>query len=216
MRGEKEILEALYKAVVAGNVQEARKIAEQAVKRGLSANVALEKMKDAMRTVDKKYEKKEYFIVDVASAASAMREAFKILEPHLQVESAKVAGKVVIGSLKGNVQGLGKDIVAAMLRAAGLDVVDLGVDVSPNTFVDAAVREKAQIIAISISIEETVPLLKEVVSQIRKRRLSDKIKTVIGGQAVSEKTREQYEIDAYAKDAWECVKKAQKLLKVVS
>jgi 5-methyltetrahydrofolate--homocysteine methyltransferase len=216
MREEKELLEALYDAVIAGNVQKAKKIAEQVIQRGLSVNAALEKMKDAMRAVDEKYEKKEYFIVDVASSASAMREAFKILEPHLQVESAKVVGKVVIGSLKGNVQGLGKDIVAATLRAAGLEVVDLGVDVSPNTFVDAAVGEKAQIIAISISIEETVPLLKEVVNLIRKRRLSDKIKTIVGGQAVSTETCKIYDIDAYAKDAWECVKKIQQLLKVIS
>lgn len=212
MQKDREILDALYDAVIAGNVHKARKIAEQTIQRGLSANIALERMKEAMQAVDKKYEKKEYFIVDVASAASAMREAFKVLEPHLQVESAKVVGKVVIGSLKGNVQSLGKDIVAATLRAAGLDVVDLGVNVFPNALVDAAVREKAQIIAISISIEETVPLLKEVVNLIRKRRLSDKIKTVIGGQAVSQKTCKEYDIDAYAKDAWECVKKVKDLL----
>lgn len=216
MHGEKEFLDALYDAVIAGNVQKARKIAEQTVQKGLPINVALEKMKEAMRVVDEKYEKKEYFIVDVASSASAMREAFKILEPHLQVDSAKVVGKIVIGSLKGNVQGLGKDIVAATLRAAGLDVVDLGVNVSPNAFVDVAVREKVQIIAISISIEETVPLLKEVVDLIRKRGLSDKVKTIIGGQAVSEKTCKDYDIDAYAKDAWDCVKKVQQLLKVMS
>jgi len=216
MRGDKDLLDALYDAVIAGNVQEARKIAEQTVQRGLSINAALEKMKDAMRAVDEKYERKEYFIVDVASSASAMREAFKILEPHLQVDSAKVVGKVVIGSLKGNVQGLGKDIVAATLRAAGLDVVDLGVDVSPKAFVDATVKEKAQIVAISISIEETVPLLKEVVNMLRKRKLSGKIKTIIGGQAVSEKTCKEYDVDAYAKDAWECVKKVQQLLKDIS
>jgi len=216
MQGEKELLDALYDAVIAGNMQKARKIAEQIVQRGLSVNVALEKMKDAIRAVDEKYERKEYFIVDVASSASAMREAFKILEPHLQVESAKVVGKVVIGSLKGNVQSLGKDIVAATLRAAGLDVVDLGVDVSPNTFVDAAVREKARIIAISISIEETIPLLKEVVILLRKRRLSNKIKTIIGGQAVSEKTCKEYNVDAYAKDAWDCAKKVQQLLNDIS
>jgi 5-methyltetrahydrofolate--homocysteine methyltransferase len=212
---EKMLLDALYDAVIVGNVQEARKIAEKTIQKGLSADVVLEKMKDAMRAVDRKYEKKEYFIVDVASAASAMREAFKILESHLQVESTHVVGKVVIGSLKGNVQGLGKDIVAATLRAAGFNVVDLGVDVLPNEFVDAAVREKAQIIAISISIGETVPLLREVVNQIRNRRLSDKVKTIIGGQAVSDETCKEYNINAYAKDAWECVKKVQQLLQII-
>jgi len=213
---DKDLLDSLYDAVIAGNVQKARKLAEQTVQKGLSVNVAVEKMKDAMMVVDEKYERKEYFIVDVASSATAMREAFKILEPHLQVESAKIAGKVVIGSLKGNIQGLGKDIVAATLRAAGLNVVDLGVNVSPETLVKSAVREKAQVIAISISIEETVPFLEEVVNLLRRGRLSGKIRTVIGGQAVSEGTRKKYGIDAYAEDAWDCVKKVQQLLKAAS
>jgi 5-methyltetrahydrofolate--homocysteine methyltransferase len=216
MHEEKKLLNALYDAVIAGNVQKAREIAEQTVQRRLSINIALKKMKDAMKAVDEKYEKKEYFIVDVASSASAMKEAFKILEPHLKVKSAKVVGKVVIGSLKGNVQGLGKDIVAATLRAAGLNVVDLGVNVPPKVFVDAAVGEKAQIIAVSISVEETVPFLKEIVDLIRKRKLGNKIKTVIGGQAVSKETCSEYDIAAYAKDAWDCVKKVQQLLKVLS
>ena len=208
----KELLEGLFNSVLLGDVRRAREIAEQAVSKGLSTTAALEKMREAMRVVDEKYEKKEYFIVDVASAASAMREAFKILKPHLEVEPAEVEAKVVIGSLKGNVQGLGKDIVLATLRAAGFQVSDLGVDVSPERFVDAVIQEEAQIIAISISVEETVPFLKDVMDYLRQRRLVGKVKTVIGGQAVSEKTSKEYGIDAYAKDAWDCVKKVKELL----
>ena len=212
MHEVKEILDALYNAVVLGDVRKARKIAEQALDRGISADLALETMTTAMRVVDEKYERKEYFIVDVAAAASAMREAFKVFEPHLQVKPIEVEGKVVIGSLKGNIQSLGKDIVAATLRAAGFRVVDLGADVPPDTFVDAAVREEAQIIAISVTVDETVPFLRDVVDRLRQRELSGKIKIVIGGQAVSEQTLKEYGIDAYAKDAWDCVKKVRDLL----
>lgn len=126
----------------------------------------------------------------------------------------KVAGKVILGSLKGNTQGLGKDIVAATLRAAGFKVVDLGVDVSPERFVDAAVREKAKIIGISISVNETLPFLTDVVNNLKKRKLRDKVGIVIGGQAVSEQTCKDLEVDAYAKDAWDCVKKVRRLLKI--
>ncbi len=126
----------------------------------------------------------------------------------------KVVGKVILGSLKGNTQGLGKDIVAATLRAAGFQVVDLGVDVSPERFVDAAVREKAEIIGISISVNETVPFLTDVVNNLKKRKLRDKVGIVIGGQAVSEQTCKDLEVDAYAKDAWDCVKKVRRLLKI--
>jgi len=208
----KSLLDTLFDAVVVGDVRKARKTAEQIAGRGLSANTALEKMTEAMNVVDKRYERREYFVVDVAAAASAMQEAFKVLEPHLQVEPAKVAGKVVIGSLKGNVQGIGKNIVAATLRAAGFQVVDLGVDVSPEAFVDTAVKEEAQIIAISILVDETVPFLKDVVGLLQKRKLSEKIKIVVGGRAVSEQTLQEYGVHAYAKDAWDCVRKVKSLL----
>jgi len=208
----KTTLDELFDAVVAGDVQKARKLAERAVNEGVSANVALDKMMEAMRTVDTKYMRKEYFTVDVAAASTAMREAFKILEPHLEVKPANMIGKVVIGSLKGNIQGLGKDIVAATLRSAGFQVVDLGVNVSPETFVTAAEKENAQVIAVSVSVDETVPFLKEVVNILHQKKLNGKVKTVIGGRAVSEQTCKKYGIDAYAKDAWDCVKKVRNLL----
>ncbi len=212
MNETKKLLQKLFEAVVAGNVQEAKKIAEKTLTVGLPANLATEKLTEAMREVDKLYEQKEYFLVDVAAAASAMREAFKILEPHLEAEPAKVRGKVVLGSLKGNVQGLGKDIVAATLKSAGFDVTDLGVNVEPEKFVDAAIQEKAQIIAVSVTIDETVPFLKDIINNLQRKGLIGKIRTVIGGRAVSEQTCEEYGIDAYAKDAWDCVKKVRNLL----
>ena len=124
----------------------------------------------------------------------------------------KVVGKVVIGSLKGNSQGLGKDIVAARLRAAGFQVVDLGVDVSPERYGDAAVQEKAKIIAISISIGKTVSFLRDVVNHLRQRNVRNEVKIVIGGQAVSEQTCKEYDVEAYAKDAQDCVEKVKRLI----
>jgi len=208
----KTVLEKLFDAVVAGDVQKARKLAKRAVNEGVSANAALEKMMEAMRAVDAKYMRKEYFTVDVAAASTAMREAFKVLESHLEVKPVIMAGKVVIGSLKGNIQRLGKDIVTATLRSAGFRVVDLGVNVSPETFVTEAEKEKAQVIAVSVSVDETVPFLKDVVDILRQKKLSGKVKTLIGGRAVSEQTCKEYGIDAYAKDAWDCVKKVKDLL----
>ena len=212
MDEKQQILKRLFDSVLLGNIGQAKETAKQAVGKGVSPNAAVEKMKEAMRVVDKKFEIREYFIVDVASAASAMNEAFKVFKPHLEVDMINAEGRVVIGSLKGNIQGLGKDIVVATLSAAGFQVLDLGVDVPPERFVDSAEEEKAQIIAISISVRETVPLLREVMNYMRQRKLVDKVKTVIGGQAVSEQTCREYGIDAYAKDAWDCVKQIRKLL----
>ncbi len=213
MGSSEELLDALREVVVLGNVWKARKIAEQAVNQGLPANDALKELIGAMKEVDEKYERKEFFVIDVAAAASAMREAFKVLEPHLRVEATKVKGKIVIGALKGNVQGLGKDIVAAMLRAAGFQVTDIGVNVQPDVFVETVVHEDAQIIAISVSMKETVPFLKDVVDQLQRKKLGGKVKILIGGQAVSEKTCKEYGVDAYGKDAREGIKKAENLLR---
>jgi len=208
----KAFLDELTDAVLAGDVQKARRLAERVISVGMSASVAVAEMMKAMRVVEKKYERKEHSSVDVAAASAAMREAFRVLEPYLKIKPMNISAKVVIGSLKGNIQGLGKDIVAAALRSAGFHVVDLGVNVSPEAFVDSAVREKAQVIAISVSVNDTVPYLKRVVNLLRERKLVDDVKTIIGAGAVSEETRKKYGIDAHAKDAWDCVKKARDLL----
>jgi 5-methyltetrahydrofolate--homocysteine methyltransferase len=126
--------------------------------------------------------------------------------------TAETKTRIVIGSLKDNIYGLGKDMVATALESAGFEVIDLGVDVSPEEFVDAAEKRKADVIAISISKSETVPFLKTIAEILRKRRLRDSVKVVIGGSAVSEKTRTDYGFDAYAKDALDCVTKVQALL----
>lgn len=120
--------------------------------------------------------------------------------------------KIVIGSLKGNMQSLGKDVVAETLKSAGFQVFDLGVNVAPEDFVETAVRKHADVVAISVSVDETVPFLGDVVSLLRKKKLRSKIKTVIGGRAVNEEKRRQYAIDAYAINAEDCVKQVCNLL----
>lgn len=206
------VLDALKDAVVVGDVGEARNLARRILDSELRVSEAIDILMIAMKVVDERYERKEYFVIDVASAAAAMREAFKIFKPHLEVQPAMVKGKIVIGSLKGNIQGLGKDIVAATLQSAGFQVIDLGEDVPPEDFVNVAVREEAQVIAVSVSMEETIPYLKDVVDILKREQLRDKIRVIIGGNAVSEKIRRDYELDAYAANAPECVKKLEALL----
>jgi methylmalonyl-CoA mutase cobalamin-binding domain/chain len=123
-----------------------------------------------------------------------------------------VSCKVIIGSLQGNVHGLGKDIVAQALRSAGFDVIDLGVNVSAEAFVESAIREKARVIAISVSVNETREYLKDVADLLMRKKLHDDVKTVCGGQAVSEEICMKYGADAYAKDAQDCVNKVKALL----
>jgi 5-methyltetrahydrofolate--homocysteine methyltransferase len=208
---KKSVLEELYQAVLSGDAEKARRQAEAIVKTELS-NEALEKMKKALAAADAKFMRKEYLSADVAASFDAMQAAFKILEPHLKVKPAGFGAKVVIGTLKGNLQGLGKDIVAAALRSAGFQVVDVGVDVSPEAFVSAIEKEKSQVIAVSVSVVDTLPFLKELVDLLKRKKLRNKVKFIIGGRAVSNTVARKYWIDAYVKDEWDCVKKVTKLL----
>jgi 5-methyltetrahydrofolate--homocysteine methyltransferase len=207
------ILRELNDAIVVGDVQGAKSLARQVLSKGIRVSEAMDMLMKAMETVDEKYEQKEYFVIDVAAAAAAMREAFKIFKPYLEVQPAMVKGKIVIGSLKGNIQGIGKDIVAASLQSAGFQVVDLSEDVTPESFVRAAVREKAQVIAVSVSMEETIPYLEDLAEILRRKKLRKRIKVIIGGNAVSEKIRIDHDLDAYAANAQECVEKVEALLR---
>ena len=205
-------LDSLYQAVLTGDTEKARKHAEIIVKEKISPNLALEKMKKALAAADAKFMQKEYVSADVAASFNAMQCALKILEPHLEVKPAGFGGKIVIGTLKGNLHGLGKDIVAAALRSAGFHVVDLGVDVSPEAFITAIEREKAQVAAVSVSVVDTLPFLKELVDLSNQKNLRNKTRFVIGGRAVSNAIAKKYGIDAYVKDEWDCVKQVTKLL----
>lgn len=131
--------------------------------------------------------------------------------PRLGV-SVDTVVKIVIGSLKGNMQTLGRDIVTEALRSAGFQVFDLGVNVAPEDFVEAALQKQANVVAISVSVDETVPYLGDIISLLEKEKLIGEIKTVIGGRAVSEEKRRQYAIDAYATDAEDCVNKVRNLM----
>ena len=208
----KKALEELKNAVVVGDVKKAKEIAARTLKLKMPINSTMETLMKAMEIVDQRFIRKEYFVIDVASSASAMQEAFKVLEPHLEVEPTMVNGTIIIGSLKGNIQGLGKDIVAATLQSAGFRVVNLGVDIAPHEFVEAAVREKAQIIAVSVSMGETIPYLEEITDILKRKRIRDRIKVIIGGSAVSEETRRGYGLDAYAVDAQDGLQKVKTLL----
>jgi methanogenic corrinoid protein MtbC1 len=205
-------LDELYQAVLEGDTEKSRKRAEAIVRRKISPNLALEKMKKALAAADAKFMRKEYVSADVAASFNAMQGALKILEPHLEVKPAGFGGKIVIGTLKGNLHGLGKDIVAAALRSAGFQVVDLGVDVSPEAFATAIEKEKAQVAAVSVSVVDTLPFLKELVDLLNRKNLRSKAKLVVGGRAVSNAIARRYGIDAYVKDEWDCVKKVTKLL----
>ena len=162
-----------------------------------------------MNVIGERYKNHEIFLPDVLLAAKAMYAGMDILKPlFLKGEMAHL-GRVVIGTVQGDIHDIGKNLVGIMLSGAGFDVIDLGKDVAPAMFVDTAVRENARVIGMSALLTTTMPVMAEVTALLAQRGLNGRIKTVIGGAPVSDEFARQIGADAYAYDsvrAVECIK----------
>jgi len=210
---EKDILRKLAEDVILCNPEGAREDAKRAIELGISAYEAIDEgLIKGMTVVGEKYESKEYFVPDLMAATAALNAAFEVLKPYLKVERAEVTGKVVIGCIKGNIQDIGKNIVAIMLTMTGFKVYDVGPDVPPVKFIDAAKELNADIIAVSVTMLETIPYLRELENGLRKAGIRDNVKLLVGGKALSEDVAKDVGADAYGKDAREAVEKAIMLL----
>ena len=153
--------------------------------------------------VGQKFEKMEYFIMDLLFAADIMNESMKILSPLLEregAEEAKVKGKLVIGTVKGDLHDIGKNIFITLMKAAGFKVVDLGVDVPEEKFVETVKRERPDIVGMSALLSVTAPYFKVVVDALKEAGLRDKVFVMIGGPPLV--TAEEVGADVYCDDAW--------------
>lgn len=154
-----------------------------------------------MSIIGVKFKNNEVYVPEVLIAARAMNAGMQILEPILAETGVKAAGKAVIGTIKGDLHDIGKNLVRMMLKGAGIDVLDLGVDVSPKTFVDKAEEEGAQIICVSALLTTTMVNMKGVIDELEKRGLRDKYIVMIGGAPVNDNFAKQIGADYYTPDA---------------
>jgi len=208
--------EKLSKAIVELNDIEIKKLAKEAIDAGVPAQVAiLEGLAKGMEIVGEKYEKKEYFLADLIMAAEIMKDAMEVLEPHLKAEKVPKAGTVVIGTVSGDLHDIGKNTVIAMLRSAGFEVHDLGIDVPVEVFVQKVKEIKPHILAMSALLLSTMPMMKEVIDALNKESLRKNIKVLVGGRPVTPEYAKMIGADAYAKDCVEAVKKAHDLMKEI-
>lgn len=165
-----------------------------------------------MNRVGEKFRVRDIFLPDVLLAARAMYAGLDLLKPLLLRENIPTAGKVVIGSVRGDLHDIGKNLVGIMLKGAGFEVVDLGADVSPERFVDIAVTEKASIIGMSALLTTTMPVMKDVVALLKARGLQPSIKTMVGGAPVTAEFAGEIGADGYAFDAASAVDRARSLM----
>ena len=163
----------------------------------------------AMDEVGKRYSSGEFFVPEMLQAARAMKAGLEVLKPHLSSESATSKGNIVIGTAKGDLHDIGKNLVAMMMDGAGFDVVDLGVDIDADKFVKAAIEHNAGVVAISALLTTTMPAMEATVMAIKEAGIA--AKTIIGGAPVTEAYADQIGADGYSDDAPGAVELARKL-----
>jgi 5-methyltetrahydrofolate--homocysteine methyltransferase len=203
----------LREAIIGGESDAARKETQDLLKSGTSPVDIIKSMGKAMQTVGKKYEDMEYFVPDLVMSAEAMNEGLKLILPKLQSAGSVFKGKIVMGVCKGDTHDIGKNIVVAMLRGGGFNVVDLGIDVSPQKFIEMINKEKPQIVGASSYISTTIDELKKLNEEMKKAGVRNKVKYLIGGASVYPKHVQDVGADAFANDAIEAVEVANKLVK---
>jgi 5-methyltetrahydrofolate--homocysteine methyltransferase len=164
-----------------------------------------------MNVIGEKYKNHEIFLPEVLLAAKAMYAGMDVLKPLFLKDEMPTLGKVVIGTVHGDIHDIGKNLVAIMLRGAGFDVIDLGKDVPAEKFVEVAVQEKARVIGMSALLTTTMPAMRSVVERLGKRGLNGKIKTIIGGAPVTADYARHIGADAYGYDSVNAVEWIKKL-----
>ncbi len=187
---------------------------EKAIEEGISVEkIIRDGIGKGMEDVGLRYENGEFFLSELIMAATLMKECMETIKPLLKVEDAKTsAGKVIIGTVAGDLHDIGKNIVIAMLESAGFQVTDLGVDVSPQKFVDAIKEQKPDIISMSVLLSATVDKIKETIEALEFVGIRDTVKVLVGGRALDNRLAREMGADAYGDDAWDAVRKAKILL----
>ena len=201
----------LSESLEQGDAGRVAELTRAAITSGLPPKTILEDgLIAGMTRVGEKFKTHEIFLPDVLLAARAMVAGMELLKPLLAREGVRTLGKVIIGTVQGDLHDIGKNLVAILLKGAGFEVIDLGNDVSPQRFVDTAEREGADVVGLSALLTTTMPVMKQVVDLARERRLHERTRIIVGGAPLSADYAREIGADAYCYDgssAVECVKK---------
>ena len=185
-----------------GKVKMVKELVQQAINEGIPAQEILEKgLLAGMNVVGEKFKNNEVFVPEVLIAARAMNTGSAMLKPLLVQEGVEPAGRVCVGTVKGDLHDIGKNLVKMMMEGKGLEVVDLGTDVAPETYVQTAVEQGCQIICCSALLTTTMGMMEEVVKKAEEAGIRDKVKIMVGGAPVTEAFCEQIGADKYTADA---------------
>jgi 5-methyltetrahydrofolate--homocysteine methyltransferase len=206
-------LETIYTAVVEGNAPAAKAGVEAALGAGIAADQIMHQgLIAAMSEVGRLFEAGEYYVPEMLIAARAMQTGLELLKPSLAQSGAKAEGRVVVGTVKGDLHDIGKNLVGMMLEGAGFEIKDLGTDVAPDKVVAAVQAGSVDIVALSALLTTTMPNMQVTVDALKAAGLRDKVKVIIGGAPVTEAYAKQIGADGYSPDASGAARLAKALL----
>lgn len=199
------MLEDVKKAIVELKIEDIADLVESELEKGSSPNDLLNILGKGMEEVGLKFERGDYFFSELIMAGETMKEALKILKPKLEVSEFGRKGKIILGTIKGDLHDIGKDIVSTLLISAGFEVLDLGIDVPPKVFAEKAKSTNAKIVGVSALLSVTVPTLEEVDKSLKEAGIRDRVKLIAGGAAVREEYANKLGLDAAVNNAVEGV-----------
>lgn len=208
-----EVIQKIYEGVLNGE----QELVRDQVSAGLNAGVPAETilndgMVAAMKEVGRLFEDGEYFVPEMLISARAMQTGMTVLKPHLMRTPVKRAGKIVIGTVQGDLHTIGKNLVAIMLECAAFEIVDLGFDVSPESFVAAVRAHQPDVIGLSALLTTTMPSMLATIEALKAAGLRDRVKVIVGGAPVTDAYARDIGADGYAADASRAVTLAQSLV----
>jgi len=206
-------LKTLTEAVIKGDINTAVAETQKSIDAGTDINEIINQgLIAGMDDVGEKFSKGQFFVPQMLRAAKTMQECMKLLQPLLKEGEITSKGKVLIGTVKGDLHDIGKNLVSMMLEGAGFTITDLGVDVAPDKFVQKVQEVEPDIVAMSALLSTTMPSMPLTIEAFQKAGMRDNIKIMIGGAPVTEKYAKEIKADAYASDAGAAVNKAKQLL----
>ena len=204
---------ALSDAVIKGDIKTALAETQKVLDAGSNASDILNKgLITTMDEVGERFSKGLIFVPQMLRSAKTMQECTKLLKPYFQEGDVTTKGKVLLGTVRGDLHDIGKNLVSMMLEGAGFTITDLGVNVSPEKFIEKAKEVEPDIVGMSALLSTTMPAMPETIDALKKAGLRDKVKVMVGGAPVTEKYAQKITADGYASDAGSAVTKAKNLL----
>jgi len=195
-------LKPLREAIISGDAKTAKATTEAALAAGLEPMTLVQDyMMPAMAEVGHRFECNEYFVPELLLSARAMKAALELVRPLLAASGAKSAARVAVGTVKGDLHDIGKNLVAAMLEGGGYEVIDLGVNVSPEQFISAVRDKGANIVAMSALLTTTMPAMKTTVDALKQAGVRNQVKILVGGAPITQKYADEIGADGYSETA---------------